>query len=249
VADTTIYDSTKQTAGTLALAHEKILRVRRNGTFENITGDLNNLAGVPTPIKAERENYGNKGRTSSNKLGDNWVITCDVEAVRDNTGAIAQPWLVPLLNIARATGADNKVDAQLFDAKDPALGAIEGSFTVEVVDFATGFADKGGYKFTFTSDAEVRQITSPITGAGTPSIASAQPTAQGASSNVYVRGSNVNAITAATIGGIAATSISQIPGEPNIVVLELPVGAAGSAPIVVTNAAGASAAYPYTRIA
>ncbi|ANP74539.1 hypothetical protein [Cryobacterium arcticum] len=247
MADPTLYDTTVQTAGTLALAHEKILQFKRSGTFANITGDLNNVTAVPTKITAQRENYGNKGRTSERKLGDNWVITFDAEAVRDNTGAIAQAWLIDLLNVAKASGSSNLADFQLFDAKDPALGAIEGSFTVEVADLATGFADKGGYKFTLTSDGVVRQITSPINGSGIPVIASALPLNAVASANVYCRGYNVSAITAATIGGIAATSISQIPGEPNIVVLEVPAGSAGSAPIIVTNAVGASTAYAYTR--
>ncbi|WP_120338132.1 hypothetical protein [Cryobacterium soli] len=247
MADSTFYDTTVQTAGTLALAHEKILRLKRNGNFENVTGDTNNLAGVPTAVSVTRENYGNKGLPSVNKIGDSWVISFDCEAIRDDTGAIAQPWLVPLINIAKGKGAGNKIDAQLFDAKDPALGAIEGTFTVEVVDFATGFADKGGYKVTLTSDGVVRQVTSPIAGSGAPLIASALPLNAVASANVYVRGSNVGAITAATIGGVAATSISQIPGEPNIVVLEVPAGSVGSAPIIVTNAVGASTAYAYTR--
>lgn len=247
MADTSLYDSTVQTDGTLALAHEQILRIKRNGNFENVTGDCNNILDTRTPVKATRENYGNKARDASSKLTDNHVITFDAEAVRDNTGAIAQPWLVPLLNIAKAAGAGNKVDVQLFDAKDPALGAIEGSFSVEVAPLKTGYADSGGYKFTLTGDGVIRDIASPIAGTGAPLIASALPLNAVASANIYVRGSNVNAITAATIGGIAATSISQIPGEPNIVVLEVPAGSVGSAPIIVTNAVGASTAYAYTR--
>ena len=251
MADTTLYDTTVQTDGTLALAHEQILRLKRNGNFENVTGDCNNILDTRTPVKSARENYGNKARDASSKLADNHVITFDAEAVRDNTGAIAQPWLVPLLNIAKATGSGNKIDAQLFDAKDPALGAIEGTFTVEVAPLKTGYADSGGYKFTLTGDGVIRDIASPIGGSGVPIIASVLPLNQGAGSNIYVRGSNVSAITAATVGGVTVPlvgGISQIPGETNIVVLELPAGTAGSAPIVLTNAAGAGVAYPYVRI-
>lgn len=247
MADLSLFNSTVQTEGTLALAHEKILRVKRGGIFENITGDANNVAGVPTPIKVKRENYGNKGRDSERKIGDNWVLTFDVEAVRDNTGAIAQPWLVPLLNVAKASGTANLVDAQLFDAKDEALGAIEGTFSVQVADLKTGYADSGGYKFTLTSDGVVNDIVSPIAGTGVPVVESALPTAQIVGDNVYVRGYHVDAITAATIGGVAVSSISQIPGEPNIVVLEVPAGVAGSAPLILTNAVGASASFPYVR--
>ena len=247
MADSTLYDTTVQTEGTLALAHEKIIRVKRTGAWENITGDVNALAAVPTKIVVTRENYGNKGRTSESKLGDNYVVSFAAEAVRDNTGAIAQTWLVALLGIAKATGAANAVDVQVFDAKDPALGAIEGNFTVTVADLTTGYADKGGYTFTLTSNGVVRDVESPIAGTGVPVAESALPTLAAASENVYVRGYKVDAITAATIGGVAVTSIEQIPGEPNIVVLEVPTGTAGSAPIVLTNAIGVSVALPYTR--
>lgn len=246
MADPTIYETTVPTDGTLALAHEQILRIKRNGNFENITGDINNLDPVPTPITSPREAYGFKGRTSESKLGDNYVITFDVEAVRDDTGAI-QAWLIFLLKVAKAKGAANKIEAQHFDALDPALGAIEGKFSVQATKLSTGFADKGGYKFTLTSDGVVRDIDSPIAGTGAPLIASALPLNAVASANVYIRGNNVGAIISATIGGVAVTSISQIPGEPNIVVLEVPAGTVGSAPIIVTNAVGASIAYAYTR--
>ena len=248
MADSTLYDTTQQTVGTLQLAHEKILRAKINAIFANITGDANNVAGVPTPVTVQRENYGNKGNPSVEKIGDSWVISWDCEAVRDNTGAIAQAWLVALLNIAKAKGGANKVDLQLFDAKDENLPAIEGTFSLVVVDFATGYADKGGYKFTATSDGVVDDIVSPIASNGLPVLESALPTGVGASGNVYVRGYHVDAITAATVGGVAVTSISQIPGEPNIVVLELPAGSAGSAPIILTNTVGASTALPYSRI-
>lgn len=247
MSDQTLYNTTEQTVGTLQLAHEKILRAKINAIFVNITGDANNIAGVPTAVTVARENYGNKGRPSVEKIGDSWVISWDCEAVRDNTGAIAQAWLVSLLNIAKAKGGANKVDLQLFDAKDENLPAIEGSFSLVVVDFATGYADKGGYKFTATSDGVVDDIVSPIASNGLPVIESALPLNAPASANVYIRGYHVDTITAATIGGVAVTSISQIPGEPNIVVLEVPAGTVGSAPIILTNAAGASTAFPYTR--
>ena len=249
MADLSLYNSTVQTEGTLALAHEKIIRVKRAGVFENITGDVNSLAAVATAITVARENYGNKGRTSVSKLGDNYVISFAAEAVRDNTEAIAQSWLVALLAIGKATGAANGVDVQVFDAKDPALGAIEGNFTVAWVDLATAFAEKGGYTFTLTSNGVVRDIESPIAGSGVPVPESALPAGAGAGDRVYVHGYKVDAITAATIGGVAATSIEQIPNEPSLVVIELPTGSAGSAPIVLTNAVGVGTALPYTRTA
>ena len=243
----TIFDTTVVTEGTLALAHEEILRVKRAGVFENITGDVNALVNTPTPITVQREAYGLKGTDSTNVLAYTQVITFTVEGVRDALGRIAQAWLVELLKVARSTGAGNKLDAQTFDGRDETLIALEGSYSVAAVKSTTGFKDKLVWAFTLTSDGPVGIITSPIAGTGIPIIESALPTQAVASDNVYCRGYNVANITAATIGGVAVTSISQIPGEPNIVVLEVPAGVAGSAPIVLTNAIGASTAFGYLR--
>lgn len=247
MADLTMYETTKQTEGTVTLAHERIIRLKRAGVFENITGDLNNLAPVATPITVPRENYGNKGRTSIQKIGDNWVIGFDAEGVRDANGAIAQPWLLDLIAAAKAKGVANFREFQVFDAKDPALGCTQGTYAVSVADLATNFADKGGFRFTLTSNGVVADVPSPIAGSGLPTLESALPTAKAAGQNVVVKGYGIGALTAATIGGVAATSITQISGSDNVVVLELPAGSAGSAPIIVTNSAGASTALPYVR--
>lgn len=246
MADSTLYDTTIQTEGTLALAHEKILRVKRNGVFENITGDANNISGVPTKITVQRENYGNKGRNSERKIGDNWVLSWDAEAVRDNTGAIAQAWLVWLLNIAKATGEGNIAEFQLFDAKDPALGAIEGSFTIEVADLKTGFADSGGYKFTATSDGIVRDIVSPIAGDGKPVLESALPAGLTTGDQLVVKGYNLTDTTGLTIKAVSVPEFIVI--DSNTLVAVIPAAVSGSSPIIVTNPVGASTALPYAAL-
>lgn len=245
MADSTLYDTTVPTAGTLALAHEQILRYKVNGVYINITGDINNLAPNPSPITIPREVYGTKGRTSSQITGYNFAPTFSVEAVRDNTGAIAQSWLVDLLNKAYSEGAANLGEFQIFDAKDANLPAFEGTFSVAVAPLNTGYTDKGGYSFTLTSDGVVQKITSPIAGTGVPILESALPSGLGASKNVVVRGYNLGTSVSATVGGVEATSITRV--DNNVLVVELPAGSAGSAPIVVTNAKGASTAIPYVR--
>jgi len=243
----TIFDNTVVTDGTLALAHEDIVRVKRAGVFENITGDVNALVNTPTPVTVQREAYGLKGTDSTNVLAYTQVITFTVEGVRDSLGRIAQAWLVELLKVARSTGADNKLDAQTFDGRDENMIALEGSYSVAAVKSTTGFKDKLVWSFTLTSDGPVGIITSPISGSGIPIVESALPTQAAATESVFVRGYNVANITAATIGAVTITSIEQIPGEPNIVVLEMPAGTAGSAPIVLTNAIGDSTSFGYIR--
>lgn len=244
MSDQTLYNTTAQTEGTLALAHEKILRAKRGGVFENITGDANNISAVPTAVTIQRENYGNKGLPSVQKIGDSWVISWDCEAVRDDTGEIAQDWLVNLLNVAKAKGQANLIDLQLFDAKAEALGAIQGSFAITVAEFATGYADKGGYKFTATSNGVVDDIASPIASAGNPIIESVSPSSGAAVGDIIVlRGYKFTGTTAVTVDG--ATVLERNVYDDNTLAVLVPATVSGAAPIIVTNAAGASTAFAY----
>ncbi|GAA3730087.1 hypothetical protein GCM10022239_03370 [Leifsonia bigeumensis] len=248
----TIYDATQQTAGTLAKSHEKIIRVKRDGVFENITGDANNLGAVPTAVITPRENYGNKGMPSIEKLGDSWVVTVDVEAVRDSNGVIIQTWLSNLVTIAQASGADNKVELQVFDGRDENLKAIEGSFSVATADLSavsTGYQDKGAYRFIFTSDGVVDLVTSPIAGTGEPIIESATPTLQTVGDQIVLRGYKFTGTTGVTIDTQAVTEFLAGPEgglDDYTLVMVIPATVTGAADIIVTNATGASAAFAYT---
>jgi len=245
-----IYDATVQTAGTLAKAHEKIVRVKRSGVFENVTGDANNLAAVPSAVTFARENYGNKGLPAIEKVGDSWVVTFDVEAVRDSSGVIAQAWLSALITVSQSSGTANKVDAQVFDGRDENLKAIEGSFSVAAADLSstsTGYADKGAYRFTLTSNGVVSLVTSPIAGTGEPIIESATPTLQTVGDQLVIRGYKFTGTTGITIGSVAVVEFIVV--DDYTLVPVIPATVSGAAAIVVTNATGDSASFAYVAAA
>lgn len=246
MVDHTLYETTVPSAGSLALAHQKILRLKQAGVFMNITGDINNLAGNPTPITVNREVYGTKGRQSQDIIGYNFAPSFSVEGVRDPATkqlVPAQSWLVDLLNAAYSEGEDNKREFQWFDALDPRLPAFEGKFSVAVADLNTGYADKGGWTFTLTNDGVVERIESPIASDGTAVLESASPAGQAPGDLIVVRGYGLSTTVSATIDGIAVEDLRIV--DDNAVVLLIPAAVAGSAPIIVTNATGASAALPY----
>jgi len=247
MSDHTLYDTTAPSQGSLALAHQKILRCKQSGVFINITGDINNLAGNPTPIEVQREVYGTKARTSSDIIGYNFAPSFSVEGVRDPVTkqlVPAQAWLVDLLDAAFSEGAANKREFQWGDALDERLPWFEGLFSVAVADLNTGYADKGGWTFTLKNDGVVERIASPIAGDGKPILESASPAGQTVGDMIVVRGYGLSTFVSATIDG-AAVLESRIVDD-NAVVLLIPATVSGSAPIVVTNAAGASTALPYT---
>lgn len=246
MSDHTLYDTTAPSAGSLALAHQKILRLKQGGVFINITGDINNLAMNPTKITVNREVYGTKARPSEDIVGYSYAPTFSVEGVRDPVTkqlVASQNWVIDLLNAAVATGEDNKREFQQFDALDPRLPAFEGKFSVAVADLNNGYADKAGWTFTLASDGVVEQIESPVAGDGTAILESASPAGQAPGDLIVVRGYNLGSIASATIDGIPVVEIRAV--DDNAAVLQIPAAVAGSAPIVVTNATGPSAALPY----
>lgn len=248
MSDQTLYETTAPSVGSLALAHQRLLRVKQSGAFVNITGDINNLALNPTPITVQREVYGTKGRQSQDIIGYNFAPTFDVEAVRDPSTkevVAAQGWLIDLIAAAYSEGGANKRDFQIItDALDDRFPTFEGSFSIAVADVNTGYADKAGYRFTLNNDGIVEKLAaSPIAGTGEPTLESASPTGQAPGDLIVVRGYRLGSTVSATIGGTAVAELRVV--DDNAVVLLIPAAVTGSAPIIVTNDKGASDAMSY----
>ena len=248
MSDTTLYDTTAPSEGSLALAHEQLIRLNLGGTFINITGDVNNLNLNPTKIPVNREVYGTKGRPSEQIIGYSYAPTFDVEVVRDPVTkqiVAAQAWFKDLVKAAFSTGAENLRRFQIFtDALDEDMPVVEGSFSVAYARANAGYADKGVVTFTLTSDGVVPQIPSPLAGDGAPILESASPAGQTVGDQVVVRGYKLSTTTGVTID--AATVTEFIAVDDYTLVVVIPATVAGSAPIIVTNAVGASAPLAYT---
>lgn len=248
MADLTLYNNTAPSAGTLGLAHERILRIYRNSAFENVTGDINNFLDTPTPVMQPRENYGNKGSQASDKFAENYVLTFTVELVRAANGmfVVAQAWAKALMTAARTTGAANKVDAQWFDAKDDEWPAFQGTFRVEGVEQDVAYTGKRVIAFTLTSDGPVEQITSPIATA-VPTIETALPSGAAVGDLIYIKGHKFTGTVSITVDAQSVTDFQVI--DDNTISLVVPSSVSGAAAIIVTNAAGASSSYSYTAAA
>lgn len=96
----------------------------------------------------------------------------------------------------------------------------------------------GNSCYIFTDDGVLAVGTVPI-------ITAALPAAQVATEAISIQGSRFTGTTDVTIGGTAATSFDVITDTQIVAVM--PSGSAGAAPIIVTNAGGASASFGYTR--
>jgi|GEM_PF-1341975 len=249
MSDQTLYDTTAPSQGSVALAHQKILRLKQSGVFVNITGDINNLATNPTPIEVQREVYGTKARTSKDIIGYNFAPTFDVEVVRDPaTKEIvgSQAWVIDLANAAFSEGAANKREFQILeDALDERWPAFEGTFSVSMAPVNTGFADKSVLRFTLANDGVVERLAvSPIAGTGAPLLEAASPSGQTTGDLIVVRGYRLSSTVSATIDGQAVAELRVV--DDNTIVFLIPATVSGAAAIVVTNAVGASNSLPYT---
>lgn len=81
--------------------------------------------------------------------------------------------------------------------------------------------------------------------AGVPVVVSALPSAQTVGKSLLLKGVKFTGTTGVTVGGTAATNNTVV--DDTTLLLTMPAGSAGSAPIIVTNATGASASFSYTR--
>lgn len=78
-----------------------------------------------------------------------------------------------------------------------------------------------------------------------PIVSTVLPSGAAAGELVTITGSGFTGATSVTIGGVTAADFTVI--NDGYIVASLPAGAAGSAPVIVTNAQGASVAKAYTR--
>lgn len=247
MSDTTLYDTMAPSEGSVALAHERLLRLKMAGVFVNITGDINNLALNPSKIAVAREVYGTRGMPSEDIIGYSYAPSFDVEVVRDPVTkqiVASQAWFKDLVAAAFSKGDANKRDFQIFtDALDESMPVLEGRFSVAYSEGNTGYADKAIVRFTLASSGVVPQIPSPLAGDGEPILETATPAGQTVGDLIVVRGHKLSSFVSATIDAVAVTEFRVV--DDYTVVLQIPAAVAGSAPIVITNSVGASNSLAY----
>lgn len=122
---------------------------------------------------------------------------------------------------------------------------------VEVGDQVAVSGDTWGWPITVEADYDSTikgysvQFYSQFEPATVPVLTSALPSAQAAGEVVTLVGTGFTGVTAVTVGGVSAPLFDIVSATK--IYVTLPAGTAGSAPIIVTNTAGASVALAYTR--
>lgn len=122
---------------------------------------------------------------------------------------------------------------------------------VEVGDQVAVTSDTWGYPITIEAeyDADLEGYTqiwySQFETIDVPTLTTALPGSMGENSWVEIIGTGLDSTLSVTVGGVATPTFNVISATK--LHIKLPAGSAGSAPIIVTNAGGASSAKAYTR--
>jgi hypothetical protein len=132
--------------------------------------------------------------------------------------------------------------------RDTGAEAVSGRAIVTYNRSKTGVADLDEVQIDFKGDGVLASIATVSVTPPVPTILSATPSGVAAAGQVTISGAYFTGTVATTgvkFGGVNATSWVVV--SDSVIVAVMPAGSAGSAPIIVTNATGASASFAYTR--
>ena len=191
------------------------------------------------------DNYDTNGYGSSEKTMTNWSAVVKLERI--NTAGVYDPGQ----EMVRATRFQFSAAARVYIRWYDRNNAPEAYTGYAIVDYnpsKTGAGDFEEITVTFTGDGQLTTITNPVTTATAPVVTSATPSGVTVGGQVQIQGAYFTGTiptTGVKFGAVNATSWTVV--SDSLLVAIVPTGSAGSAPIVVTNATGASNSFAYTR--
>lgn len=216
-----------------------------NSTWISLKG-IDDLAPTENATLQAADTYDTDGFNSFEKTmsGGKLVVKC----LRPTTAGVPSD---PGQELARGTRYQFGDAARLYVRWYDRFGAPEAYSMRALVDWnqsKTGVADLDEVTITFTADGVVSAITNPYNASAVPIITSVTPSGAAAGALITIVGQGFTGTVATTgvkVGGVNATN--WVVQSDTQIVATMPAGSAGSAPVIVTNAVGASSAFAYTR--
>ncbi|AXA97586.1 IPT/TIG domain-containing protein [Microbacterium sp. PM5] len=198
-----------------------------------------------TPNLQAADDYDTGGWSAFEKTMQAWVAT--IKALRKTTAGVFDPGQELVRSKQLGFGDAGRINVRWYD-RNGAPEAFQGVAIVGWVPSKTGVADLDEITCTLTGDGTLSAIANPFAAAAVPVIVSATPSAVSQGGIVNITGSGFGGVTGATGVKFGATNAtSYIVVSDNTIVAVMPAGSAGAANITVTNGAGASTAFGYTR--
>lgn len=199
-----------------------------------------------TPNLEDATAYDVNGWSSSEPTMQDWSATATF--LRRLTGSTYDPGQELVRLCVGQFGTAARVGFRWYDK----TGGPEANSGIAIPSWKraqTGVKNLEAATVTFTgTDIPLNlNITNPGTAATAPVVLAATPSAQSVGKILSITGASFLGTTGITIGGVAVATGAFTVQSDNLITAVVPAGTAGSAPIIVTNAVGASASFPYTR--
>ena len=206
---------------------------------------INDFSAPISPTLQDANDYDSTGFGSKEKTMIDWVATA--KARRLTNAGVFDPGqeLVRTANLQFADLA--RLNIRWYDR----FGAPEAYQGIAICGFVaskTGVADLDEATMTFTGDGILAAIANPYAAAAVPVVLAATPSGASVGQLVTITGTGfIGTVptTGVNFNAVNATSWSVV--SDNTIVAVMPAGSAGSGAIVVTNGAGASTSFAYTR--
>jgi hypothetical protein len=214
---------------------------------------ISDVQDTPSQKTQPAQTYDDFGADNNDVVGSNTNLAFAVQMNRSQTTGEYLPEVEALLARTRPTakGGLAVIEARWYHKPETGTpnptDAGQGFFTVAAQRANTGADGAVEVRnFTLTGKGEAWEIANPFTGWGAtaPTIAAVTPPDAGDGDLIEITGTGFVDATALSVDGAAAEFVVMSGAT---IVAVLPVGDAGDVPVVVTNPAGASAPFTYTR--
>jgi hypothetical protein len=231
----------------VALARRFKVDVSVDGSTWVKLGAIEDFAPTEAPTNQAADTYDTNGFNAFEKTMTTWKLVA--KFLRPTTANVPSDPGQAILEATRFQfGTSARAYVRWYDRNGASVGAYSGLALIDWNQSKTAVADVEEVTVTFNGDGALTAITNPYASPAVPQILSVTPGSQNTGKQISINGNGfvgTIATTGVTVGGVNATSWTVV--SDNLIVAIMPSASAGSAPIIVTNASGASASFAYTR--
>lgn len=214
---------------------------------------ISGWAPVYGKVTQDTSSYDDRGAPSEDVAARAFSGAFTVQANRSITTGLYLPEIEAFMAAAKGKRDAAILDVRFYHKPDSGTphptDAGRAQVTVELTRQNTGNADVETFSVSLTGKGEYTPIANPFTGwndSPVPTISAATPSGAAAGALVTITGFGFLGATAVKFAAVSATVFTVVSATTIIVVV--PAGTAGSAPITVTTPAGTNATpFPYTR--
>ncbi len=195
--------------------------------------------------------YDDLGAPNEDVTGRGFATAFTVQGNRSTATGLYLPEIEAILSAAKSKGEAAVLDIRWYHKPESGTpnpnDAGRAFVTVEATRQNTGDAQNEIFSVSLAGKGEFEKIANPFAGWGAtaPVISTVLPAAAGDGAMITITGNGFSGATAVTVDGDPVDDFTVI-GAATLVAI-VPLGDAGTVPIVVTTPGGASAPFAYTR--